>query len=102
MNIDQTKIVIPDRLVSSSNGFSVEGVCIVIVIRKSGIVLTLSVLEVFKEYIETLALYTIVLDNDARAAHDLAGIAFLVDLAKTCPSAQDLAISDLDQVDFVL
>lgn len=65
-------------------------------------VLTLPVLEVFKEYIETLALYTIVFNNDARATHDLAGVAFLVNLAKTCPCAQNLAVSDLDQVDFVL
>jgi len=63
--------------------------------------LTLPVLEVFKEHIETLTLYTIVLDNNARAAHDLARIAFLVNLAKTSPCAQDLAVSNLDQVDFV-
>lgn len=70
--------------------------------KKIGMAPTLSVLEVFKEHVETLALDTIVLDNDTRAAHDLAGIAFLVNLAKTCPCAQDLAVSDLDQVDFVL
>ena len=51
---------------------------------------------------ETLALNTVLLDNDAAAADDLAGVALTVDLAETSPGAEDLGISDLDEVDFVL
>ena len=51
---------------------------------------------------ETLALDTVVLDDDARAADDLAGVALTVDLAETSPGAKYLRVSDLDQVDLVL
>ena len=51
---------------------------------------------------ETLALNTIVLHDDTSAPNDLAGVPLLVDLAKTSPGTEDLGVSDLDQVDFVL
>ena len=51
---------------------------------------------------QTLALNAIILDDDARAANDLPRVAFLIDLAKTRPGAEDLGVSDLDEVDLVL
>lgn len=51
---------------------------------------------------ETLRLNTVVFDNNAAAANDFTGVALTVDLAKTSPSAEDLGVSDLDQVDLVL
>ena len=62
----------------------------------------LPVLEVVEEDVQTLALDTVVLDDDARAANDLAGVAFTVDLAKTSPGTEDLGVTDLDEVDLVL
>lgn len=51
---------------------------------------------------QSLALDTIVLDDDTRAPDDLARVAFLVDLAQASPGTEHLSISNLDQVDFVL
>ena len=51
---------------------------------------------------ETLALDTVVLDDNARAADDLAGVALTVDLAETSPGTEDLGVTDLDRVDLVL
>ena len=51
---------------------------------------------------ETLRLDTVVLDDDARAANDLAGVALTVDLTETSPGAEDLGVTDLDEVDLVL
>ena len=51
---------------------------------------------------QALGLNTVVLDDDARAADDLARVALTVDLAETGPGAEDLGVSDLDQVDLVL
>ena len=51
---------------------------------------------------ETLRLDTVVLDDDARAADDLAGVALTVDLAETGPGTEDLGVTDLDEVDLVL
>ena len=62
----------------------------------------LAVLEVVEEDVEALALGTVVLDDDARAADDLAGVALTVDLAETSPGAEDLRVTDLDEVDLVL
>ena len=62
----------------------------------------LPVLEVVEEDVQALRLDTVVLDHDARAADDLAGVALTVDLAETSPGAQDLRVTDLDQVDLVL
>ena len=62
----------------------------------------LPVLEVVKEDVETLGLDTVVLDDDARAADDLAGVALTVDLAETSPGAEDLGVTNLDEVDLVL
>ena len=63
--------------------------------------LTLTVFEVVDEDVETLALSTIVLDDDARAADDFTRVTLLVDLAKTSPLTENLRITDLDQVDLV-
>lgn len=51
---------------------------------------------------QSLALNTVVLDDDARASDDLAGVALPVDLAETSPGAEDLGVTDLDEVDLVL
>ena len=51
---------------------------------------------------ETLRLDTVVLDDDARAADDLAGVALTVDIAKAGPGTEDLGVTDLDEVDLVL
>ena len=51
---------------------------------------------------ETLALDTVVLDDDARASNDLAGVALTVNLAEASPGTEDLGVTDLDQVDLVL
>ena len=51
---------------------------------------------------ETLRLDAVVFDDDARAADDLAGVALAVDLAETSPGAEDLRVTNLDQVDLVL
>ena len=59
-------------------------------------------LEVVEEDVESLALGAVVLDDDARAADDLAGVALTVDLAETSPGAEDLGVTDLDEVDLVL
>ena len=62
----------------------------------------LSVLEVVEEDVETLGLNTVVLDDDTGAANDLAGVALTVELAETSPGTEDLGVSNLDEVDFVL
>ena len=62
----------------------------------------LSVLEVFEENVEALALRAVVLDNNARAADDLAGVTLPVNLTQTGPGPKDLRVSNLDQVDVVL
>ena len=51
---------------------------------------------------QTLRLNTVLLDDDARAADDLARVALTVDLAETGPGAEHLRVSDLDQVNLVL
>ena len=51
---------------------------------------------------QTLRVATIVLDDDAGAANDLARVALLVDLAETSPLAKNLRVTDLDEVDLVL
>jgi len=61
----------------------------------------LTVLEVVEEDVETLRLHTIFLDDNARAADDLAGVALTVDLAETSPGSEDFGIADLDEVDVV-
>ena len=62
----------------------------------------LPVLEVVEEDVQALGLDTVVLDDDARAADDLAGVALAVDLAETGPGAEDLRVTNLDEVDLVL
>lgn len=51
---------------------------------------------------EALGLDAVVLDDDARAADDLARVALAVDLAETGPGAEQLRVGDLDEVDLVL
>lgn len=51
---------------------------------------------------QTLRLNTVLLDDDARAPDNLAGVALAVDLAETRPSAENLGVTDLDEVDLVL
>ena len=51
---------------------------------------------------KSLRLDTVVLDDDARAANDLAGVTLLVDLAETSPGTEDLGVTDLDEVNLVL
>lgn len=64
--------------------------------------LTLTVLEVVEDDVETLRVAAKVLDDNARAADDLAGVSLTVDLAETSPGAEDLCVTDLDEVDLVL
>ena len=59
-------------------------------------------LKVVEEDLEALRLLSVVLDDDARAADDLAGVALAVDLSEAGPGAEDLGVRDLDQVDLVL
>ena len=51
---------------------------------------------------ETLALDTVVFDDNAGAADDLTGVALTVDLAKAGPGTEDLGVTDLDEVNLVL
>ena len=51
---------------------------------------------------KTLGLNTVVLDDNARAADDLARVALTVDLAETSPGTEDLGVTDLDEVNLVL
>jgi len=59
-------------------------------------------LEVVEEDGALLRLLTPVLDDDARAVDDLAGVTLTVNLAETGPLAELLAIRDLDERDLVL
>ena len=93
--------MIPDRQLSSQT-LSVEGVCSVIPNVTVRLNTHLAVLEVVEEDVKTLGLNTVVLDDNARAADDLARVALTVDLAETSPGAKDLRVTDLDQVDLVL
>lgn len=56
----------------------------------------LTVLEVVEEDVKPFRLGTVVLDDDARAADDLAGVALTVDLAQASPGAEHLRVTDLD------
>ena len=93
-------IMIPDRLVSSQK-LSVEGVLLSSRRQVAEHTLTLTVFEVVDEDVEALAVSTIVLHDDTRAANDLTGITLLVNLAKTRPLTENLRITDLNQVDLV-
>ena len=64
--------------------------------------LTLAALEVVLEDVAALALRAVLLDDDARAADDLARVALAVDRAEASPCAENLGVSDLDEVDIVL
>jgi len=92
--------MIPDRLLSSQE-LSVEGVLLSSNKEVTRHPLTLTVFEVIDEDVKTLTFGTIVLDNNAGATDDFTGVALLVDLAKTGPLAENLRVTDLDQVDLV-
>lgn len=62
----------------------------------------LAVLEVVQEDVKALRLDTVVLNDDARAANDLARVALAVDFAQAGPGAEHLRVTDLDEVDLVL
>lgn len=62
----------------------------------------LAVLEIVEQDIQALALNTIVLDDNARAANNLTRVALTVDLAQTRPGTEDFRISNFDEVDLVL
>lgn len=62
----------------------------------------LTALEVVEHDMETFTVLTVIFDNHASAADDLAGIALTIDFAQSCPSTENLGISDLDEVDLVL
>lgn len=64
--------------------------------------LTLAVLEKLEEDVKPFALNAIVLHHDATAANDLAGVALLVNLAKTSPGAENFCIANFDKIDLVL
>jgi len=63
---------------------------------------TSAVLEVIQEDVESLALDSVLLDNNAATANNLSRVALTVDLAETSPGAQDFRIPNFDQVDLVL
>ena len=101
--------MIPDRLCPQRAELSVEGVCFVITTKQPirnfesrCAYLHLTVLEVVQENVQALAVSTVVLDDDTRAANDLAGVTLLVDLAETSPGTEDLGVTDLDEVNLVL
>ena len=97
----QTKyIMIPVRQLSSQM-LSVEGVCLSSPEAGTRDDTHLTVLEVVEEDVETLGLNAVVLNDDARAADDLAGVALTVDLAETSPGTEDLGVTDLDERNFV-
>lgn len=48
---------------------------------------------------QTLALYTVLFNNDTGAPHHLARVSLAVDFAKASPSSKNLGVADLDQVD---
>jgi len=61
----------------------------------------LAVLEVVQENVETFALNTVLLHDNAAAANNLPGVTLTINLAETSPGSEDLGVSDLDEVDFV-
>ena len=93
--------MIPDRQLSSQM-LSVEGVCLSSPEAGTRDDTHLTVLEVVEEDVKTLRLDAVVLNDDARAADDLARVTLTVDLAQTGPGAKNLRVSNLDEVNFVL
>ena len=69
--------------------------------QNEDIYLTLAALEVVLEDVAALALAAVLLDDDARAADDLARVALAVDLAEARPGAEHLGVADLDERDLV-
>jgi len=55
--------------------------------------------EVFIENMASFGIFTVLLNYNARTAHDLASIPIAVNLAKARPFAQHLRVSDLDERD---
>ena len=50
---------------------------------------------------EALAVSTIVLDDNTRAANNLSRVTLLVDLAETSPLTENFRVADLNQVDLM-
>ena len=71
-------------------------------VEKKGPEPLLTGLEVVQENVHGLRLLTEILDDDAGASDDLAGVTLTIDLAETGPLSELLGIRDLDQVDVVL
>jgi len=51
---------------------------------------------------KSLGISTKVFDDNAATANDLAGVTLTIDLAETSPSAENLGVSNLDQIGTVL
>ena len=94
-------IMIPDRQLSSQNALRRGSLFCHLRTQTKEARTHLTVLEVVEEDVQALGLNTVVLDDDARAADDLARVAFTVDLAETSPRAEDLGVTNLDEVDLV-
>jgi hypothetical protein len=94
-------IMIPDRLDSSFRRIG-RGSLGVIVGSKIEETYLRPGLEVVEEDVHTLAIYSIVLYDDATASYDLAGVTVLVNFAETGPSAEELCVSDLDEIDLMV
>ena len=62
----------------------------------------LTVLEVIEDNVQTLAVGAKVFDDNTAAAYDLAGVSLTIDFAETSPGAQNLRVTDFDEVDLVL
>jgi hypothetical protein len=58
---------------------------------------TLTSLEVLIEDMTSLGVFSVLLDNNAGTTNNLASISIAVNLAETCPFAQDLRVSDLNE-----
>ena len=58
--------------------------------------------DIVLHYVKALRLFTIVLDNDAGAAHNLPCLALRVNLAKPCPLAKSLSTRHGNKVNIVL
>jgi len=70
--------------------------------RSASSLLASLLLEVVEEDGERIGLFSVVLDDDARAAYHAAGLGLLVELAKTDPLSELLGLRHLDQVNVVL
>jgi hypothetical protein len=54
-----------------------------------------------QEDVHSFGFFSEISDSNTRAANDLTGVTFTIDLAKTSPFTKLLGVSNLDQVDVV-